>query len=605
MLSPNARSLYTTMLTPPPGMVFDEAIATTFSLDPTTLLTVPVHLALLAGKKDDLLRDGIALLESIRRVSGQITVYLQRGRMQAPENSNLLYGLLEPMIVEVNAPRGGVFHPKIWLMKFKDPTGEDAPLYRLIVLSRNLTMDRSWDLSLQLEGRAGGRYRAESKELGEMIAALPGLAMTPVTLEKTSQAQRLGDELRHVDWELPPGVDSLEFFVLGMKRRSWTPAPSSRIAIISPFCTDEALKHLTGTTKSSTVLVSRPETLSNLTQETRERFSRCLTLDDAAETEDGEEAEPSGSLDTLGLHAKVYVFERSWDTHLVMGSANATNAALLSSSNVEVLVEMVGKRSKIGGVESLVATEGLGEVLTEFTPSDHTPAIDEAKKAAEISIEYARKTLSNSILGLTCEGPLPEGEWKLIITGIPLTLPGIISCRIWPITVTSDHGVELISTENVKEFSLGKFSAASLTGLVAFDLKSSHPDVYSRFVLNIPVEGMPEARNTELLRTVVRNQEGFLRYLLLLLGGLEDATLPLAEGKGKGIGFWGNGSFTDMPLMEELTRAYCRAPERLQEIQRVIKRLVGDKDTKSIVPPEFLDLWQVFEDVMSEGGCHE
>jgi hypothetical protein len=586
-------------------MVFDEAIATTFSLDPTTLLTVPVHLALLAGIKEELLRDGIALLESIRRVSGRITVYLQRGRMQAPESPNLLYGLLEPMIVDVNAPRGGVFHPKIWLMKFKDPTGEDAPLYRLIVLSRNLTMDRSWDLSLQLEGRAGSRYRAESRELGEMIAALPELSKTPVSPERTAQAQRLADELRHIDWELPFGVDSLEFFVFGIKRRAWTPSPSSRMAIISPFCTDEALKHLSGTSNTPTVLISRSETLLDLTPATRELFSRCLTLDDAAETEDGEETEPVESLDTLGLHAKAYVFERGWDTHLVMGSANATNAALLSSNNVEVLVELVGKRSKIGGVESLVATEGLGEVLTEFTGSEHTPVIDEARKTAEAAVESARKILANAILGLRCEGPFPEGEWKLAITGAFPSLPGITNCRAWPITVTSDHGVELKTTERFSEISLGEFSAASLTGLVAFDLKTSHPEVYSRFVLNLPVEGMPEARNTELLRTVVRNQEGFLRYLLLLLGGLEDATLPLTEEKGKGNGFWGNGNITDMPLMEELTRAYCRAPDRLQEIQRVIKRLTGEKDTESIVPPEFLDLWQVFEDVLAEGGRHE
>ena len=31
MLNPNSRSLYTSALTPPPGMIFDEAIATTFS----------------------------------------------------------------------------------------------------------------------------------------------------------------------------------------------------------------------------------------------------------------------------------------------------------------------------------------------------------------------------------------------------------------------------------------------------------------------------------------------------------------------------------------------------------------------------------------------
>ena len=38
MLNPNSRSLYTSALTPPPGMMFDEAVATTFSMDPALLL---------------------------------------------------------------------------------------------------------------------------------------------------------------------------------------------------------------------------------------------------------------------------------------------------------------------------------------------------------------------------------------------------------------------------------------------------------------------------------------------------------------------------------------------------------------------------------------
>ena len=47
MLNPNSRSLYTDALTPPTGMVFDYGVATTYSLDPTLLLGIPLHLVLL------------------------------------------------------------------------------------------------------------------------------------------------------------------------------------------------------------------------------------------------------------------------------------------------------------------------------------------------------------------------------------------------------------------------------------------------------------------------------------------------------------------------------------------------------------------------------
>ena len=64
MLNPNNRTLYTSALTPPAGMVFDQAIATTFSMDPTLLLEAPVYLALLNenGREEP---DPLQILQSL------------------------------------------------------------------------------------------------------------------------------------------------------------------------------------------------------------------------------------------------------------------------------------------------------------------------------------------------------------------------------------------------------------------------------------------------------------------------------------------------------------------------------------------------------------
>ena len=51
MLHPSDRSLYTDALTPPRGYIFDQAIGTTYTLDPITLLTIPVHLGLAVRRK--------------------------------------------------------------------------------------------------------------------------------------------------------------------------------------------------------------------------------------------------------------------------------------------------------------------------------------------------------------------------------------------------------------------------------------------------------------------------------------------------------------------------------------------------------------------------
>ena len=122
MLSPDDRSLVTGLLTPPPGMVLDDAIATTYTLDPITLLTMPLHLAWLSGQSGDGKMDdgGLHLLEGLRRVSDKLTVYADRGRIQTPARAHALYSLLENIIVEVRAPGMGAFNPKLWLLRFVD-----------------------------------------------------------------------------------------------------------------------------------------------------------------------------------------------------------------------------------------------------------------------------------------------------------------------------------------------------------------------------------------------------------------------------------------------------------------------------------------------------
>jgi hypothetical protein len=53
-----------------------------------------------------------------------------------------------------------------------------------------------------------------------------------------------------------------------------------------------------------------------------------------------------------------------------------------------------------------------------------------------------------------------------------------------------------------------------------------------------------------------------------------------------------------MPLLEELVRAYSRAPERLVEVSLVVRRLTEGDDNQQIVPAEFLETWAVFEQAM-------
>jgi len=121
MLDPDQRTLLTDVLKPPLGYAFDQAIAATYSLDLTTLLSVPLHLALFANKDSrDLLRNPVAILEALNRTVSKLGIYCQHGAIHAPEQQHVLYSQLEPAVMEVRAPGGGSFHPKFWVLRYRD-----------------------------------------------------------------------------------------------------------------------------------------------------------------------------------------------------------------------------------------------------------------------------------------------------------------------------------------------------------------------------------------------------------------------------------------------------------------------------------------------------
>lgn len=593
MLSPDHRSLVSSLLTPPPGMILDRAIATTYTLDPVMLLTVPLHLAWLASGEDrTLLSDGIRLFEGLRKITDRLSVYSDRGRIQAPTQGHGLYALLEAMIVEVRAPGKGAFHPKLWVLRFVRQGQEADVRLRLGILSRNMTFDRCWDLALQLEGVPSGKYIAANRELGELIRDLPTFAVRPVPDARRDDAQLLGDEVRRTAWELPGGWDSVAFHVLGRSRKPWSPPPSGHLAVISPFISATVLDALCKTTGTPRVLISRPEVLAALPASTRAKFERCLVLDDAAETEDGED--PSAQ-SLVGLHAKALILQSGWYTTVFLGSANATAAAMLRGSNIELLAELTGRRKQagVGGIDDLLSDAGFGAVLAPFDP-ETLAVIDAVRVEAEKALEAARAAIAASRLSVRCDPH--DRDWRMVLcpTG-PVDFGGV-TVTAWPLSIRGEQAASAAGLQDASEVDFGVLATADVTGLVGFCLKKGH--FATSFALNLPIVGLPPDRDGAILRRVINNKDGFLRYLLLLLG-----ETPGGEGPevGPGAGSsqsWGSGGGVGVTLLEEMVRAFAQDRERLQDVKRVVDRLREGDDADDIVPREFSEVWDIFLQAM-------
>ncbi len=124
----------------------------------------------------------------------------------------------------------------------------------------------------------------------------------------------------------------------------------------------------------------------------------------------------------------------------------------------------------------------------------------------------------------------------------------------------------------------------------------------ARFAMNLPVDGMPPERDAAIDRMVIRNRGGFLRYLLMMLGDIGGlARLAQRTQEGSGAGQWGlvGSGWDDMPLLEELTRAWCRDRERLAAVDRLVRRLRdGGTEDEEILPAEFLAVWDAFTEAL-------
>ena len=257
-----------------------------------------------------------------------------------------LVALLENVIREVRRPRPGhIFHPKIWVLRFLDRSEE--PSYRLLVLSRNLTADRSWDTILWLDGRPEERPLAINEPLARFVAALPGLSVTRLPPGRRAALAALAEELRRVRWDLPAGVRELRFHPIGLPGSPSFAVDEHfagyRTLVISPFVRGGAIRRLLRPEAETAVLVSRGEELDALPEGALEGLD-VYELDPVASLSADDVEGNTGLARLTRLHAKLFVVERARLAHVFIGSANATDAGL--GSNVEFLCELVGARSQ-------------------------------------------------------------------------------------------------------------------------------------------------------------------------------------------------------------------------------------------------------------------
>jgi hypothetical protein len=585
MLAPSERELLLDALRPEPGTVLDAAVGTTFTLDLDALLLAPLVFALF---DTDGPPDPTALLAAIRQHAARIALYCDAGHIAPPEREQKLFLLLEQTLVPVRAPRGGAFHPKLWVLRFRARDGELR--HRVLVPSRNLTFDSSWDLLVRLDQDADGEPLGA--DVAHALRGLDGLSRSPL-------ATSVAASVENVRFAAPQPFDELRLRLLGTSASAPTADPlgddpGDRLLVVSPFLSGERLADLERLAPWRQ-LISRPDELDRIGAAALEQWRvplilRRAELDAAARREGG----------SVGLHAKLFVLDRGERSTWIAGSANATVGAL--RRNVESCVELGGPRAKVGIKRLLKDSDSevlLRRLLEEYTPSDADPQERseeelEAERLERVGAELARMDLVARVrsagvgwaVELHFEGDRPALDPTDVVEARAITR------GLWrPLELDGDPAATL-------DVAL----TSEITSLIVVRITGAL-GASRELVLLGRLHDEPADRLDRLLLDLVPDKRRFTLLLFLMLAAGDPDTEPASVAR-QLVGGAGNGADAEaalgIPLYEALVRTSAREPERLVAIDDLVARLMSSEEGASRLPDGFAQLWESFGPLVAE-----
>ena len=595
---------YGAMLIPPKGYRLAKAVAATYTLDLNTLLSIPVALFFSQTLEGNFEAERVQLLEAIQRCPDVLRIYHQKGKIHVPRKHNRLYGLLEPCVVGILPDDAyTAFHPKVWVLRYEHD--EEPTMYRVIVLSRNLTYDRSWDIAAHLDGVVTEDQQRKNQPLVLFVKHL-------LSYQGFDGDRKFVADLRKVEFQTPAGFNKNFFFhPVGIDGH---PNPivtqtGSRAICVSPFVHNEVIKTLRGNVTDELLIFGCREELRRLDLQTLSdvrSFAISDLIVDGESQDKGEDGE--GEQSEQNLHAKLYVYQReTTSTSWFLGSANATKAAF--ERNIEFLLELRGSGAAVQLdrlKDELLGENEQGGIFQQYEPppepfdDSETRKLEEALRLLEfdllkhLEIRKAAVTPSANEANFDLHLVLDPGSRKwhgLTVKVSPFNSDGVESKELLPGCVT-----ELVF-QNINESNLSRF--------LRFEIWQG-AERQRAFLIKVEIEGLPVSRVSRILRSIINSRDRFFEYLRFLLADdLAKEPVGTEPGEDGGESNGEVGSIWDIstPIFEQLLLASSRSPRRLKAIDDVIQQLrkeEGEDYTSDVIPHEFLEFWEAFKQIVPQ-----
>jgi hypothetical protein len=583
---------YGQLLVPPVGYSLVRAVGTTYSLDLETLMSVCIALGIQESTDSSLTKNPFAILKSLQGLSEKLLVFCEAGQIAAmpPERSPLML-LLDKMIVpvklrEIKGKGYPSFHPKTWTLQYEDEVGNQY--FRFIVLSRNLTFDRSWDVAVSLEGKLTGARHKSSYPIVDFLEFLKYNCLEGVSMktEKRRILNGLMQDLPFVQFSLEDKrFLDFEILPLGIGKTDIDEDPLFKntfhdLLILSPFVSSGVLRSFDQRDKLKNTrrhLITRTTELHKIAGKL-DTFKVFAMKDAVVEGEELVSDEETAKVQQQDIHAKMYLMTKDSRSSLYLGSMNASENGL--HRNVEMLLKLSAYRYYLN--LDLVEADLFGpdEKGNPFEEIDLTTVDTEAPEKEE---KDALERVIKGICRLKAKAVVEPvaGAYNVTVTFF-CPREGFPDVEIAPArTVRAQRLAEEVVFEGL--------NALELTELYRITVKGE-TDSITRMIL-IPTE-MPSDRDDMVVRSILKDKRAFVDYLAFILGDdyvLSALEMEAAAGTDKDT----NRRSADEALpaiYEKMLKTAYTEPERLKEIRLIMDRI---SDTE-VIPEEFVQMYETF-----------
>ena len=599
---------YGSLLIPPNGYELNRAVATTYSLDLETLTAATIALGVQENTDSAVADTPVAMLRTLQKVADKVVVFCEAGQTKIPNTPSPLILLLEKMIVtvaltEINGTFPS-FHPKTWTLEYENNEGEK--LYRFIVLSRNLTFDRSWDVSFMMEGSQKPGGKRHVKPLKSFLSFLSSWANNGKRSEHQFDIIRqLIDNLEDVKFELNrKEFGDFEIMPLGIGKEGadmrnddlFKGYPNElagitfkELTIMSPFVSTETIYYLnsdrftlTGTRRR---LFTRRSEIPKI-KDVANNFDVYVLKDTII---DGEETLPEGdegNHQLQDIHAKMYLRLKYPNHHLYLGSMNASNSGI--SRNVEMMIKLEIKNQYIN-MDRLCADFFGGEEESKYNPFEKVNLNTISEATADNTDEKELEHILKSVCRIEARAEVlcDETDYSVIIRFNEEDIPKKVTIR--PLRALNQERAlcKEISFTHLNLLHLSEFYVVTVSGM---------ENSLSRIIM-IPTDGIPEDRDKKIVQDIIHDKKSFMDYVAMALGDdlLELFGSDLEESHNEnGTGNSSEHISISTALYEKMLNVAYENKHRLLEIEPIMQMI----DDKNIISEEFRETYETFKSAM-------